>query len=337
MAPGTARVSAQPLAPGEAALARHHAYTLFGRLFLDGLTAELRPYVAQVPQLAATIRHFDSGQGPQWPAAAQAAHQQLFGFQLFPYESLFLDSSGLLGGVVTEAVQRCFDEAGFSAGTSTAAADHIGHELSFLALLCEIEAGGEPAAQATARRRQHAFLENHLLRWLAPLVVALQQQPHPFYAALAGLTWAVTADHYNARPPATAPVFTLLPPPDLLAQPQTGLKEIARYLVTPPHSGLFLGREDVRVLARPLELPTGFGGRREMLYQLLQAAARYDSLPAMLDGLAAVPAAWRHAYRRLLAADPTLAPFIAPWQQRLDQTALLLQQVVTESGDQTAH
>jgi putative dimethyl sulfoxide reductase chaperone len=313
--------STAQLSATQAALARRHAYTLFGRLFLDGLTAELRPYVEQVPQLAAAVRAVEAAQ------AAQAAHQQLFGFQLFPYESLFLDDSGLLGGAVTEAVQRCYAEAGFSTGPAAAAADHVGYELSFLALLSQTEADGTGAVQAGARRRQRPFLENHLLRWLPPLVVALQQQPEPFYAVLAGLTWAVAADHYAALSPATTLSFTLPPLPDLLARPETGLKQIARYLVTPPHSGLFLGREDVRALARPLKLPTGFGGRQEMLHQLLQAAARYDSLPALLDGLAAVLAAWHQAYRRLIAADPPLAPFIAPWQQRLDQTALLLQRI----------
>jgi putative dimethyl sulfoxide reductase chaperone len=318
------------LSAAELALGRYHAYTLLGRLFLEGMTAEIWPYVVQVPQLAAAVR-----EGPHWGAAAreephwgaavpeEGAHYGLFGLQIFPYESFFLGERGLLGGAVTAAVQGRYAEAGFAAGGSTAV-DHAGHELAFLAFLCRAEAEAGAEAQAVAGRRQELFLAEHLLRWLSPLVVALQRHSNRFYAALAKLTWELVADHYRALKPAAAPAFTLPAP---RTEPPNGLKETANLLTTPAHSGLFLGREEVRLLARPLNLPTGFGGRRQMAQQLLEAAARYDSLSPLRHQLSSLLAAWRHAYAQLSASDPHLAPFISPWQQRLEQTAQRLQQL----------
>jgi putative dimethyl sulfoxide reductase chaperone len=308
------------LSAAELALGRYHAYTLLGRLFLEGVTAETWPYVVQVPQLAAAVR-----EGPHWGAAVpeEGAHYGLFGLQIFPYESFFLGERGLLGGAVTAAAQGRYAEAGFAAGGS-AAADHAGHELAFLAFLCRAEAEAGAEAQAVAGRRQELFLAEHLLRWLSPLVVALQRHSNRFYAALADLTWDLVADHYRALNPAATPAFTLPAP---RTEPPNGLKETANLLTTPAHSGLFLGREEVRLLARPLNLPTGFGGRRQMVQQLLEAAARYDSLSPLRHQLSSLLAAWRHAYAQLSTSDPHLAPFISPWEQRLEQTAQRLQQL----------
>jgi putative dimethyl sulfoxide reductase chaperone len=309
------------LAATEVALGRYHAYTLLGRLFLEGVTAETWPYVVQVLQLAVAVREGRQG-GAVVPE--EGAHYGLFGLHIFPYESFFLGERGLLGGAVTAAVQGRYAEAGFAAGGDTTPADHTGHELAFLAFLCRAEAEAGAEAQAVAGRRQELFLAEHLLRWLSPLVVALQRQSHRFYAALANLTWDLVADHYRALNAAATPAFTLPAP---RTEPPNGLKEMANFLTTPAHSGLFLGREEVRLLARPLNLPTGFGGRRQMMQQLLEAAARYDSLSPLLHQLATLLDAWRDTYAQQSASDPHLAPFISPWQQRLEQTAQRLRQL----------
>lgn len=45
------------LTPHEKAQARHHAYTLIGRLFVDGLTPALLPFVQQVGELNGRSSH----------------------------------------------------------------------------------------------------------------------------------------------------------------------------------------------------------------------------------------------------------------------------------------
>jgi TorA maturation chaperone TorD len=170
------------LSPGEVALARHHTYALLSRLFFEGLTAELRPYAVELVGEAATTTGFNADE-------AAAAHHNLFRFNVFPFQAIFRDASGLLGGEESGRVRAAYAEAGFRVDAEP---DQIGHELGLLAFLCGAEAearqDGREEAAAHARRLQKGFLQAHLLLWLPPFAAALERAGQPFYAALAALT-----------------------------------------------------------------------------------------------------------------------------------------------------
>ena len=80
------------LVGSEVSQARHHGYVLFGRLLLEGLTPELLPFVQQIPELATAVPKFYDDD------IAAAHYQSIFGFNLFPFQSIFLDGSGSSGG-----------------------------------------------------------------------------------------------------------------------------------------------------------------------------------------------------------------------------------------------
>jgi putative dimethyl sulfoxide reductase chaperone len=327
------------LTAAEIALARHHTYTLLGRLYADGLTTELLPYARELlgkaavapttPEAPYAIRttQYD-------PNEAAASHHTLFRFNIFPYQSIFCDASALLGGAESERVQAYYRESGFE----TAEPDHIAAELRFLAFLCAAEAearqGGLMASAAQCQVRQANFLRGHLLTWLPPFVIALEQNGHPFYAALATLTLDFVADH-AATVGATLVVAQDTVVQDAPGQVQdlplqdakTGLKDIARYLTTPPHSGLYLSRDAIAELARACDLPRGFGGRQKMLSNLLYTAVQYDSLNEVLGALTAVVHQWRSGYTKFKGQYPHLIPFLTPWQTRLRQTVKLVQHI----------
>jgi putative dimethyl sulfoxide reductase chaperone len=317
-----------PLTPAETALARHHTYTLLGRLYAKGLTAELLPHANELlGELLYTLptTHYD-------PNEAAATHHTLFRFNIFPYQAIFRDASGLLGGVESERVRSAYQASGFE----TAESDHIAAELHFLAFLCAAEAearqDGLAEVAAHCQARQAAFLGDHLLTWLPPFVIALERSGQPFYAALATLTLDFVADH--AATTVGAPLVAdpdLMgqaqgrPPQEMLAYEKTSLKDIARYLITPAHSGLYLSRDAIGDLARAHDLPRGFGGRQQMLSNLLYTAVQYDSLPLVLTGLGAVLAEWHSGYTKIEGQYDHLAPFLTPWQAQLAKTAVLLQ------------
>ena len=164
----------------EIALARQHGYVLFGRLLLEGLTPELLPFVQQIPELATVVPQFYDDD------IAAAHYQSIFGFNLFPFQSIFLDSTGLVGGQETKRVQTFFAKVGYE-GITDVDSDHIGQLLLCLAVLCE-DSG------QTARHQQAALLGQHLLRWLLPFTCALKLQKRVFYAALADMLLAFVAD-----------------------------------------------------------------------------------------------------------------------------------------------
>jgi TorA maturation chaperone TorD len=305
------------MTPYELALARRRTYHLFGRLFLQGVTAETQPLLQAVPQFAEAIEFFDQDQ-------AAAEHYQLTAVSVFPYESIFRDPSGLLGGPVSDQIVDIYGQNGYEVLSDT---DHIGHELLFMAHLCAAEAaalveGGENDA-ALWQSRQQTFLSTHLLAWLAPLVVAIEQSGSDFYGRLANLTIDLAADHLGTVP--SAPSSIALPSAPEITAEDSGLKDIARGLTTPPYSGLFLSRDAISALARRHEIPRGFGDRAQMLTNLLRTAGQYDLASDVFLDLAAVCVEWREQYEEQQARYPEIAPWIRPWHEHVSQTAESLQ------------
>lgn len=312
--------SSLSFSPAELARARGRTYQLLSQLYLHGLTGETYPVVASVPELAGALAE------PFDPDQAAAAHQHLFGFNVFPFESFFLDPSGLLGGPVTEAVLRDYGQVGYDVFDAAESADHVGHQLGLLAALSAAEAEAYKSHQAEVghglasqrlARQGSRFLQAHLLRWLPPLSLAVEQQEQPFYAALARLTLTFVLDHAGAET-AQALVAVQLPQgPDLLGDERTSLGDIAAYLLTPAYSGLYLSRDDIGRLAREQRLPRGFGERRQMLLNLLRSAAQYDGLETILDRLIDLCTGWSAAYAEM-------GPIGRPWQRRAEETGRLL-------------
>lgn len=316
------------LSSSEVALARHLTYELLGRLYLEGVTAVTLPTIQIIPNLAKTVPE------PFNADEAAADHQTLFGFNVFPYESIFLDGSGLLGGAVTDGVLHSYQEAGFQIESDSNSPDHIGYELHLLAHLCAAEADAwqDSLGDIAERMRylQHQFLQNHLLRWLVPFVVAVGEQKRPFYTALAQLTLEFINSHYQEIGFLREIQFLLPPPPSLLDNEKTGLKNIAEFLTTPPHSGIYLGRDDVGRLARRQDIPRGFGDRTQMLTNLLRGAAQFDTLPDLIDDVETAVTTWQQQYSTHASAMPALTPFIKPWQERSAQTGQILAQIKTQ-------
>lgn len=317
---GTATPSSH-LSPYQIARARSRTYDLLGRLSLTGLTAEELPYVAEISELAATLSdHFEADE-------AAADHQQLFGFNVFPHESIFLDPSGLLGGPIADAILLGRQRAGFVRQIDSDMVDHLGQELKYLALLSDHEARARQDGSNDIVRRmaglQREFLDQHLLRWLPALLVAIEKQGQRFYNALIHLVFDLSLAHRADLSSTPAPEFVLPDPPALLTQKGTGLKEIAAYLLAPPYSGIYLSRDDIGRLARRQELPRGFGNRQQMLLNLWRSAAMYDGLETSIEALQDFVSSWFDTYDQL-RSDPQLRPFVTAWRSRTAATISLL-------------
>ena len=300
------------MTPYEYAIARHHTYHLFGRLYLEGISADLLSQLSAIPELADAAGDIDLDQ-------AAADHYQITAVSVFPHESIFLDPSGLLGGSVCDLVSEVYEQNQFEVLSDI---DHIGHELLFLSHLCVAEAQalseGNGAEGASWYSRQQTFLTAHLLTWLAPLVAAIEQADSEFYGRLANLTLDLVADHLAQT--ADGPSAAFLPEFPPLATADSSLKEIARRLTTPPFCGIFLSRDAISALARRHNMPRGFGDRVQMLSNLLRTAGQYDSAAAVFADLSELFAAWNEIYQRQQEAFPHLSPWLRPWQDRTAHT-----------------
>ena len=316
--------------PAGRALERSQIYSSIGRLFLEGLTEESLPPSLAIPELAATLPDlFDVDE-------AAADHHHLFGFNVFPYQSIFLDPAGLLGGEIAETVLLIYQQAGFAPGedalASSESVDHIGHELSYLAFLCAAESKAweeeRPSETQTMIDYQRRFLDTHLLRWLPPLVQAIKQQSNPLFSALADLTLELSASHWidiwdERQPHAGAPFASSQRDLPRALGSDEALRGTANYLLTPVYSGFYLSRDDIGRLAREHQLPRGFGRRRGMLMNLLRSAMTYDSLGALLDSIALLAGEWGEAYRHMVKGQV----YTRFWQVRVDETAAALARI----------
>ena len=321
-------------------LALSHTYALFSRLYLQGPTPDLIPFIEVIPELASSLPLSvppspRSTPPPSLPSFLAADHYHLFGFNVFPYQSMFLGEENNLGGPVTENVLAFYHNVGFETANSTDQAfsnespDHIGLELKLMAFLCmgEADAREDGLDQLALRMQtlQTHFLDEHLLRWLVSFVQAVRGQNFPFYSALADLTLEIVLNHRIEMGEHLLSVEFALPfVPALLENEKTDLKAIATFLLTPVYSGLYLSRDDIGRLARKLNLPRGFGDRQQMLTNLLRVAADYDLLAALLADIQSTLDGWRMAYQIYLEEDTPIGKIADVWLQRLGVTAQLL-------------
>jgi TorA maturation chaperone TorD len=313
----------------QAAVACARAFDLFSRLYRHGLTPALWDQVEGLPALSAVLLP-----RPYHADEAAASFQTLFGLNVFPYQSLFLDPAGLLGGAETARVRDSYRQMGFAVDEDSEPADHLAHELAALAFLCQAEAeareDGRADMVARARQLQASFLDEHLLAWLPAFTVAVQRQGDPFYAELAGLTLALAVERRhslteNSQAQPTLPAGEGSTLPDLDA-PHTDLDAIAGFLLTPVHSGLYLSRGDISRLGRAVGAPHGFGERRQMLRTFLRSAAEFDRFgPA----LAALQALVDETARTLGRCGEELGSqaVVKPWLARLRATEALFQKL----------
>lgn len=316
-----------------------HALRLLGRFWLEELGPTDLQLLRGLPELAETLPQLEP------PALTNLAveYQRLFGFNLPPYESVFLDPSAMLMAPATARLQQLYHQGDWlpPAKTRAGAPDHLGLELLALA---------DWLAQARhdlSRRLQ----TEHLALW-APVFVTtlLRLDPHPFYARLAGLTldMLLTLLPVEPAPAGVDPFPDLRPPPPKFRgseepwpQPQAALVEpdslplavetgefwagwrpLLKRLLRSRDAGLYLTRTDIAHLGHALALPGALGERYQMLETLFRSAYQYDQLPALAQQLDRLFTQAETTYTALVDEYPAWAVYAAAWRARLNVTQL---------------
>lgn len=308
--------------PGAAAEARHRAYALFGRVFVEGLTTETVATLRSLPAVADVVPEpFDADR-------TAAAHHDALGRQVFPYESAFRSADGQLGGPVGAAVHAAYRAGGFAPQTASTEPDHIGLQLAYLAHLAraEAEAADDGRVDVVERCVAHTarFLDQHALLWWPSFAGALATQADTAWLARVGALAAELAEGHRAGlDVAVAPPVDQSCAPLDLDDPETRLKDIVEHLVRPARCGVFLSQRGMDRAAVVTGLPTGFGPRPKRLEALWHTAADHHAVEALAIALRAevdgVVAAWGGAVQ---PAD----------RDRIDRTREVLQSIARAAG-----
>lgn len=244
---------------------------------------------------------------------------QVFGFNLYPYASVYLGLEGKLGGEARDRV------AGFFRALDAVPPPEPDHLPVLLAALAELHgrgvAGDQRAAHAAA-----TLLHEHVLPWL-PLYLgrmeALAPEPYRSWASL-------TADalrHVSSPAPEPIPPLHLREAPALEDPRGDDATPLLDQLLAPSRTGFVLTTTDLRRAGRETGLPLRIGERRYVLSALLG-----QSVPDTLRWLS------DHASTTSRALHPweELVPQVAGWWgDRARATAALLEELAEEASEAT--
>jgi len=343
---------------------RRASYDLLARLYLDepsaGLVASLRelpPFAEHIPPESAA---------DAWLADVAVEYQRLFGMNVYPYESIFVDQELMLNTRATEQVARMYQECSFDRlGARAGAPDHLSLELRLMHELITAElhaqASGDAAGLRWARAQQALCLHDHLARW-APICAQTiaRVTTQPLYAVLATLTTELVLSDFDAVPaPVVLPQIVLerhltcretrpcVDDRDLDAESSArlgsgdnvnaedarGINAIVRRLITPATTGVLLTRADISGLGRRLQLPITVGERFQMLRGLFDAAGQFDHLHALLDSLGELFMEEDEAVAALMAACPAWSGYGQDWRQRIASGQSLIAELRAQARD----
>lgn len=310
------------------------ALRILGHFWLEEVRPDDLETIAALPEFAQTL--------PQAGAAMltelAVEYQRLFGFNLPPYESVFIDPSVMLLAPATARVQALYQQAGWipPAKVRAGAPDHLGLELLALA---EWQGAAGLKREQAARQLQ----TKHLALWAPAFMLSLRRlSPHPFYALLGELTLDLLL---STLPPPLEPAkplgetkpppdpFPILPPPPVYRDSETrsdfnppasaegeapsGWRDGVKRLLVPRESGLFITREDMARLSRSLDLPAVMGERAYMLETLFRLAGQYDLVPALLNQIRQLLIETDATYRAWAADYPFWTPYAQAWCRRV--------------------
>lgn len=299
------------------------AYRILGHFWLEEVTPDDAQTIAALPELAQTLPNINTT--TLIPLAVE--YQRLFGFNLPPYESVFIDPSSMLMAPATERVQFLYRDGGWQLppGVRAGGPDHLGAELLALADWLD-------ASQLELAQRLHT---RHLALWAPVFVTTLWRlAPHPFYQTLSQLTLELLLSTLpKAANPRAEDLFPALPPPPIYRDTETEddlaftddpaevtLRQVVKHLLTARETGLYLTREDLASMGEALDLPGVMGERHRMLDALFRQAGQYDLVADLVKQLEQLVSNTRDVYRRIVDDCPPWLPYALAWENRLENT-----------------
>lgn len=280
----------------EQAATRARLAAILGRLVLSEPGPDLAPLVAAVPQVA----RLATGD-----RALAADYERLLLREVPVYESVFVDGDGQRGGSSAAAVVGAYEAVGFDESTSwrVAGPDHIGLELRCYAGLCAEEAAGwesdQPDRAVRAVESARGFLASHLGVWGEVAMEAVRRRagasPYGEVAVAISSFLAAEADRMRPNPdhPGLLAVEVESPPRRM------GPARLARWLLAPACSGVYLDADDLGAAARSLGIPWRPSDPRSRFRQAVEDASDGGDVGALLAALRPAVERWRafHAER----------------------------------------
>ena len=241
---------------------------LAGALLLSEPGTQTAALVAQVPEL----RQLGDN-------ATSVEYERIFLRAVPPYESVFRSDSAERGGAVSSRVADHFDDIGFdehrTARWRVAGPDHLGLELRAHSFLIGLEAaawkGERPDEGSRHVEAQRRLFADHLGWWAHHALDAIETAGRgTAYEALARAVSQFLADEAELLRP--LPLLDTSQLPSTVSVGKMGPRRLARHLIAPSRSGVWLGTDDIAPAAQRLGFPWRPMDGRQNLTPLVAAA-----------------------------------------------------------------
>ncbi|HTD51835.1 MAG TPA: molecular chaperone TorD family protein [Thermoanaerobaculia bacterium] len=250
------------------------------------------------------------------------AYTDLFLLNVYPYGSVYLDSSGELNGAPAARAERLYALAAYSPPDllRAAGADHAGLCIGFL-------------AHAAEKGVDDSEMRRMLRAWIPVCTLAVEREPgaHEFYRFLA----RATREQLLSEPPPPETQEDFLGEFGLSpgADGEIRLSDVLRFLLTPARCGFFLSRGRIGQLARSAGLRIPFGSRFEVARSVFEQSGEEAIVSGLIDLLTRERDEWEQSLEELSKRHPTWAPQGRFWKARLEGTreALAAMRGIVES------
>ena len=237
------------------------------------------------------------------------AYADLFLLNVYPYGSVYLDSSGELNGAPAAWAEQQYAAAGYSSPDLSRAggADHVGLCFGFL-------------AHCSEKGVDDSEMRRIMCAWIPVCALAVEREPgaHEFYCFLA----RATRELLLAEPEPQEPPDDFLVEPGLSpgAEGEIRLSDVLRFLLTPARCGFFLSRGRLGQLARGAGLRIPFGSRFDVARSVFEQAGEEATVDGLIALLSRERDEWEHSFEELSRRHPAWAPHGRAWKARLEGT-----------------
>lgn len=314
-------------------------YGLLGKLFLGPYDKSLIIRAEQLPYLSESLkRAYPSADCDEAMIDAVGSdHYELFGRQVFPYESFYLSPDAKSGNEISSSIHAFYEAHDFNPDElASDSPDHFGMELLFIGFLIHQEVRALKAENTEAAKKfrvaQAEFLTKHLLHWIYPLVVSVREYGCCFFKFLTEVAFELTLEHWRylievegastLSPKVNGESVEAFDPHEFMSDPKTDFQKISKVLMRPHKSGMVLSHKALDGMTADLELPRIFSQREPAFKRLLETAVEYDKLSEVLAGLDACIEKWKKNYH---SVPVELKPFTEPWVARLAKSRQVIE------------
>jgi TorA maturation chaperone TorD len=237
------------------------------------------------------------------PSPNAVDHTDLFVQQMPPYASIYLDTSGKIGGDAQDRIAGFWRAMQMVPPTEP---DHLATILGLWAAVVEKAATeSRPERRSLLDHSQRTLAWEHLASWLTPYLTRVIEVSEVF-ADWGRLLGAVIGETLADSEVLDLPGHLAMAQPEL-----AGHDDLVSYLLTPIRSGILLTRADLNRAAAELSLGIRLGERSFSLKSLLEQERR-----SVIEWVAAEAARQARLFSSGIFAD-TIA---AVWSERADQT-----------------